>query len=106
MNYRERIIINPGIRSGTPCIRGTRMTVVDVLEYLGGGMSVAEVLEEFTDLTDEDIEACLAFAADCKRRVHVVAQDEAENDEVSQEHQELLDSIRARASGSGAVLLN
>ncbi len=68
MNYHEIITIEPDKRSGKPCIRGTRMTVTDVLEYLAGGMSEAEILEDFPDLTAEDIRACLAFAADRERR--------------------------------------
>ncbi len=72
MNYHERITIDPRIRSGKPCIRGTRITVADVFDYLGGGMSVAEVLEDFPDLTAADIQACFAFAADRDRRLNVV----------------------------------
>jgi uncharacterized protein (DUF433 family) len=63
MDYRERITINPQIRSGKPCIKGTRITVGDVFGYLSGGMTVAEVLDDFPDLTSEDIQACFAFAA-------------------------------------------
>jgi uncharacterized protein (DUF433 family) len=59
VNYQERIVINPGIRSGKPCIRGTRITVTDVFDYLGGGMTIAEVLDDFPDLTLADIQACL-----------------------------------------------
>ncbi|HSB11254.1 MAG TPA: DUF433 domain-containing protein [Blastocatellia bacterium] len=64
MDYTEYITITPDKRSGKPCIRGTRMTVTDVLEYLAGGMSPEEIVAEFPDLTLEDIRACLAFAAD------------------------------------------
>jgi len=63
MDYRDRITIDPQIRSGKPCIKGTRISVGDVLGYLSGGMSVAEVLDDFPDLTAEDIQACFAFAA-------------------------------------------
>ena len=63
MDYSKIITIEPGKRSGKPCIRGTRMTVTDVLEYLASGMSEAEILSDFPDLTPEDIKACLAFAA-------------------------------------------
>ena len=63
-DYRKFITIEPGKRSGKPCIRGMRMTVYDVLEYLAGGMSVDEVLADFPELTRDDIRACLAFAAD------------------------------------------
>lgn len=62
MNYQKRIVIDPHIRSGKPCIRGTRITVTDVFDYLGGGMTVAEVLDDFPDLTLTDIQACFAFA--------------------------------------------
>lgn len=67
MNYRERIAIDPLVRSGKPCVRGTRIAVADVLDYLGGGMTVPEVLDDFPDLTAEDIQACLSFAADRER---------------------------------------
>ena len=72
MDYTEIITIEPGKRSGKPCIRGTRMTVIDVLEYLAGGMSQDELLAEFTDLTRVDIQACLAFAADRERRLATI----------------------------------
>ena len=64
MDYHDIITIEPGKRSGKPCIRGMRMTVTDVLEYLASGMSVEEILSDFPDLTETDIRACLAFAAD------------------------------------------
>jgi len=69
MDYRNIITIEPDKRSGKPCIRGTRMTVTDVLEYLAGGMTHDELLREFPDLTEEDIRACLAFAADRERKL-------------------------------------
>ncbi len=69
MDYQKIITIEPGKRSGKPCIRGLRMTVTDVLEYLAGGMTPQEILEDFPDLTMEDIQACLAFAADRERRL-------------------------------------
>ncbi len=69
MDYRKIITIEPGKRSGKPCIRGTRMTVTDVLEYLAGGMTEEEILADFPDLTAEDIRACLAFAADRERKL-------------------------------------
>ena len=77
MNYRERITIDPRIRSGKPCIRGTRIAVADVFDYLGGGMTVAEVLDDFPDLTADDIQACFAFAADRDRRLNVVPHEAA-----------------------------
>ena len=64
MNYKDIITIEPKKRSGKPCIRGMRITVADILEYLAGGMTKAEILEDFSELTLEDIEACLAFAAE------------------------------------------
>jgi uncharacterized protein (DUF433 family) len=73
VDYRQRITIDPLVRSGKPCVRGTRIAVADVLDYLGGGMSMAEVLEDFPDLTAEDIQACLSFAADRERRMIVAA---------------------------------
>jgi uncharacterized protein (DUF433 family) len=72
MDYEHLITIEPNKRSGQPCIRGLRMTVQDVLEYLASGMSVEEILADFPDLTAEDILACLAFAADRERRLRVV----------------------------------
>jgi uncharacterized protein (DUF433 family) len=69
MDYTHLITIESGKRSGQPCIRGMRITVQDVLEYLAGGMSVEEVLADFPELTAEDIRACLAFAADRERRL-------------------------------------
>jgi len=69
MNYQDRISIEPGKRSGKPCIRGMRITVYDVLEYLASGMSEQEIIDDFPDLTQEDIRACLAFAADRERKL-------------------------------------
>jgi len=73
MDYLDRITIEPGKRSGKPVIRGTRITVVDILEYLAGGMSVEEVLEDFPDLTCEDVLATLAYAAQRERRLFEAA---------------------------------
>ena len=69
MDYRSRITLEPDKRSGQPCIRGTRMTVTDVLEYLASGMSQQEILKEFPDLTLKDIQACLVFAANRERQL-------------------------------------
>ncbi|MGB4782096.1 DUF433 domain-containing protein [Candidatus Methylomirabilis sp.] len=69
MNYRNVITIEPSKRGGKPCIRGLRITVYDILEYLASGMSEVEILTDFPDLTAEDIRACLAFAADRERRM-------------------------------------
>jgi uncharacterized protein (DUF433 family) len=63
MDYTKLITIEPGKRSGQPCIRGMRITVRDVLEYLAGEMTVAELLADFPELTEDDIRACLAYAA-------------------------------------------
>jgi uncharacterized protein (DUF433 family) len=69
MDWQERISTDPEIRSGQPCITGTRITVYDVLEYLAGGMSEDEILADFPDLALEDIRAALAFAAARERRL-------------------------------------
>ena len=71
MDYSKIITIEPGKRSGKPCIRGMRITVQDVLEYLAGGMTEDEILQDFTELTRDDIKACLAFAADRERKLFV-----------------------------------
>jgi uncharacterized protein (DUF433 family) len=65
----QRITVEPGRRSGKPCVRGLRITVSDVLEYLASGMTEAEILADFPELTSEDIRACLAFAAERERRL-------------------------------------
>ncbi|HWB60677.1 MAG TPA: DUF433 domain-containing protein [Chthoniobacteraceae bacterium] len=69
MDYSKIITIEPGKRSGKPCIRGMRITVTDVLEYLASGMTHEEILVDFPDLAEEDIRACLAFAADRERKL-------------------------------------
>ena len=69
MDYRDLITIEPGKRAGKPCIRGLRITVYDVLEYLAAGMSESEILADFPDLTGDDVKACLTFAADRERRL-------------------------------------
>jgi uncharacterized protein (DUF433 family) len=69
MNYRDRIAIDPEIRFGKPCVRGTRISVGDVLSYLAAGMTEQQVLADFLQLTSENIRACLAFAAERERRV-------------------------------------
>ena len=66
MSWQDRITVTPGIRSGKPCIKGTRITVYDVLEYFAGGVSEPQILADFPDLTTEDIRACLAFAVNRK----------------------------------------
>jgi uncharacterized protein (DUF433 family) len=69
MDYRDRIVLDPEIRFGKPTVRGTRITVGDVLSYLAGGMTEDQILEDFPSLSLEDIRACLAFAADRERRL-------------------------------------
>ena len=69
MSWQDRISVNPAVRSGKPCIKGTRITVYDVLEYLAGGMSEDQILSDFPDLTREDIRDSLAFAAARERRL-------------------------------------
>jgi uncharacterized protein (DUF433 family) len=69
MDYSQIITIEPGKRGGKPCIRGMRITVYDLLEYLASGMSEDEILSDFPDLTRDDIRACLQFAADRERRL-------------------------------------
>jgi uncharacterized protein (DUF433 family) len=69
MNYQDRISIDPAIRGGKPCIRGTRVTVYDILEYLAGGMSEDHVLRDFPALSHEDVRASLEFAADRERKL-------------------------------------
>jgi uncharacterized protein (DUF433 family) len=69
MDYRSIITIEPDKRGGKPCIRGLRITVYDVLDYLASGMTEAEIVHDFPDLTSDDIHACLAFAADRERRL-------------------------------------
>ena len=69
MDYSEIITVEPGRRSSKPCIRDLRITVFDILEYLASGMSEDEILADFSELTREDIKACLAFAADRERKI-------------------------------------
>ena len=74
IDYTGIITVEPGKRFGRPCIRGIRMTVYDILEYLAGGMAYEEILDDFPDLTIEDILASIAFVADPKRRFQLVPQ--------------------------------
>ena len=66
---REHIVLDPEVRFGKPTVRGTRITVGDVLSYLAGGMSEDDILRDFPQLTREHIRACLAFAADRERQL-------------------------------------
>jgi uncharacterized protein (DUF433 family) len=69
MGWEQHISVSPTVRSGKPCIKGTRITVYDILEYLAGGMSEQQVLTDFPDLTRDHILAVLAFAAARERRL-------------------------------------
>ena len=69
MSFENMIVVTPGIRSGKPCVAGTRSTVYDILEYLAGGMTEQEMLADFPDLRAEHIKATLAFAAQRERRL-------------------------------------
>ena len=74
MNYKDIITIEPDKRGGKPCIRGLRITVYDVLEYLASGMTIEEIVDDFPYLNETDIRACLAYAADREKAqmlVHV-----------------------------------
>lgn len=73
MSYADRIAIEPGKGGGKPCIRGMRIAVYDVLDYLASGMSHAEILDDFPDLNEDDLRACLAFAAARERRLFAAA---------------------------------
>jgi uncharacterized protein (DUF433 family) len=72
MDYSGIITMEPGKRGGKPCVRGLRITVYDVLDKLASGMSHEEILQDFPYLTEQDIRACLAFAADRERRVEIL----------------------------------
>jgi len=69
MNYQDVITIEPGKRGGRPCVRGMRIAVADVLGWLAAGMTHQQIMTEYPELTELDIRACLAYAADRERRV-------------------------------------
>jgi uncharacterized protein (DUF433 family) len=69
MNHHDTITTESGKRNGKPCVRGMRITVSDILEYLAGGMTESEILEDFSELTAEDIRACLTFAAEGEKKL-------------------------------------
>lgn len=73
MDYKDIITIEAGKRGGKPCIRGMRITVYDVLDYLASGMTHQQILDDFPYLTNEDILACLAYAADREKHQILVA---------------------------------
>ena len=72
VNYHDYITIEPNKRGGKPCVRGLRITVYEVLEYLASDMTEEEILKDFPDLTREDLKACIAFAADRERKLVTV----------------------------------
>lgn len=71
MNYRDYITIEPNKRGDKPCVRGLRITVYEVLEYLASEMTESEILDDFPDLTHEDLKPCIAYAADRERRLMI-----------------------------------
>jgi uncharacterized protein (DUF433 family) len=73
MDYTKIITIEPGKRGGKPCVRGLRITVYDVLDYLASGMTEAQILADFPVLQQEDIRACLAFAADREKKFEILS---------------------------------
>ena len=73
MDYQKVITMEPGKRGGKPCIRGMRITVADVLGWLSAGMSYQQIRDDYPEITDEDIRACLAYAADRERRLMVAS---------------------------------
>ncbi len=73
MSPMDRISIDPNVRFGKPCVRGTRLTVGDILGYLAGGMSETDLLSDFPQLTQDDIRACLTYAAERERRTVAVS---------------------------------
>ncbi|MEO8446637.1 MAG: DUF433 domain-containing protein [bacterium] len=73
MNYSDYITLEPGKRSGQPCIRGMRITVYDILSYLAAGNTIEDLLENFSGLTREDVYASLAYAADAEKRIVRIA---------------------------------
>jgi len=72
IDYKKIITLEPGKRSGKPCIRGMRITVYDVLGYLASGISNEQILEDFPELTREDIQACLSYAADSEKHTRLL----------------------------------
>lgn len=68
MNYSERITVDPGKRGGRPCLKGTRITVADVLGWLAAGMTHQDIMDDFPEITEQDILACLTFAAERENR--------------------------------------
>ena len=74
-DYQNRITIEPGKRGGRPCVRATRIAVYDVLGWFASGMSEQEIMDDYPELTQDDIRACLAFAADREHRITTITPD-------------------------------
>lgn len=72
IDYKKYITLEPGKRSGKPCIRGLRITVYDVLNMLANGMNISEIVDDFPELCPEDVLACLSYAADKERKIAVI----------------------------------
>ncbi|GAB2626932.1 DUF433 domain-containing protein [Belliella aquatica] len=70
-DYKENIFIDPSVRFGKPCIKGTRISVYDILSWLASGMEMDEIISDYPELTKSDIQACLAYAADRENRIRV-----------------------------------
>ena len=73
IDYKQIITIEPGKRGGKPCIRGMRITVIDILGWMASGMTIQEILTDFDELTEEDIYAALSYAADRENKIYQVA---------------------------------
>lgn len=73
MNYSEYISITASVRFGKPCVKGTRITVYDVLGWLASGMTISEIIIDFPELNEEKIKACLAFAADKEHKFKIAS---------------------------------
>jgi len=71
MQYTDRIIINPNLRFGRPCVKGTRIAVYDILSWLASGMTNEQIVKDYPEIKEEDIKACLAFAADKEHKLRV-----------------------------------
>ncbi len=73
IDFKEHITINPEVRFGRPTIIGTRISVYDVLNWLGNGMSIKEIIYDFPELTEENIKACLLFSANRENRIRITS---------------------------------
>ena len=73
MNYSEHITIDPNIRFGRPCVKGTRISVYDVLGWMASGMSIEEIIKDYPELNEEKIRACLGFAADREHKFRIAS---------------------------------